>query len=120
MSGRTNSPAPRPIATSLSATAPASASRSSSARSKARRARMREEASADTPRTLPRTEETLEDYLAFFRAPDIREDRVWIARVADDVVGISVLSYPPVRGPVGTAWTATARSVRGRGVARAL
>ena len=82
--------------------------------------RMSEEASADTPRTLPRTEETLEDYLAFFRAPDIREDRVWIARVADDVVGISVLSYPPVRGPVGTAWTATARSVRGRGVARAL
>ena len=82
--------------------------------------RMSEEASQDTPRTLPRTEETLEDYLAFFRAPDIREDRVWIARVGEDIVGISVLSYPPVRGPVGTAWTATARSVRGRGAARAL
>jgi hypothetical protein len=82
--------------------------------------RMSEEASEDTPRTLPRTEETLEDYLAFFRAPDVREDRVWIARVADDIVGISVLSYPPIRGPVGTAWTATARSVRGRGAARAL
>jgi GNAT superfamily N-acetyltransferase len=33
---------------------------------------------------------------------------------------VSVLAYPPVRGIVGTNWTATARSVRGRGVARAL
>ena len=31
-----------------------------------------------------------------------------------------MLEYPPVRGVVGTAWTATARSVRGRGIARAL
>jgi hypothetical protein len=81
--------------------------------------RMSEEAARDTPRTLPRAEETLEDYLAFFRAPDIHEDRVWIARIGDDVVGISVLSYPPVRGPVGTAWTATAGAGRGRGAARA-
>ena len=28
--------------------------------------------------------------------------------------------YPPVRGVVGTEWTATARRVRGRGIARAL
>jgi len=32
----------------------------------------------------------------------------------------SVLGYPPVRGIVGTEWTATARRVRGRGIARAL
>ena len=35
------------------------------------------------------------------------------------VVGLSVLSYPPVRGIVNTSYTATARSVRGLGVARA-
>jgi RimJ/RimL family protein N-acetyltransferase len=82
--------------------------------------RMSEEASQDIPRTLPHVPESLEEYLAWFKAPDIREDRFWIARLGDDVVGVSVLSFPPVRGFVGTAWTATARSVRGRGVARAL
>ena len=65
-------------------------------------------------------EETLDDYMRWFRAPDIHEDRFWIAREGDDIVGISVLDYPPVRGIVGTAWTATARRVRGRGIARAL
>jgi len=34
--------------------------------------------------------------------------------------GVSVLSYPQVRGMPGTDRTATARSIRGRGVARAL
>src|SRR5439155_1064766 len=54
------------------------------------------------------------------RAPDMHEDRIWLAREGADVVGVSVLGYPPVRGVVGTAWTATARRVRGRGIARAL
>ena len=45
---------------------------------------------------------------------------MWLAREGEEIVGISVLAYPPVRGLVVTAWTATARSVRGRGVARAL
>jgi mycothiol synthase len=45
---------------------------------------------------------------------------MWFARRGDDVVGVSVLSYPQVRGVRGTDWTATARSIRGRGVARAL
>ena len=35
-------------------------------------------------------------------------------------MGISMLSYPPMRGVVVTDWTGTARKVRGRGVARAL
>ena len=38
----------------------------------------------------------------------------------DDLVGISFLSYPPVRGIVFTNWTGTARAARGRGIARAL
>ena len=38
----------------------------------------------------------------------------------NDIVGISQLAYPPVRGVVSTDWTGTARKVRGRGVARAL
>ena len=43
-----------------------------------------------------------------------------VARDGDDIVGISQLAYPPVRGVVSTDWTGTARKVRGRGVARAL
>ena len=45
---------------------------------------------------------------------------MWIAREGDDIVGISVLAYPPMRGNVWPDWTGTARKVRGRGVARAL
>ena len=82
--------------------------------------RMSEEAASDVPSTLGHIEETLDDFMRWLRTPGMHEDRVWVARVGDDVVGLSVLEYPPVRGVVGTAWTATARSVRGRGVARAL
>jgi len=78
------------------------------------------EAEHDVPSTLPVVEGTLDDYLRWFRAPNIREDRFWLAREGGRIVGVSVLGYPPVRGPVGTEWTATARSVRGRGIARAV
>src|SRR5437763_10885086 len=69
---------------------------------------------------MPRIPEAMESYVRWTRAPEIHSDRFWIARVDEEVVGVSVLGYPPVRGVVGTEWTATARSVRGRGVARAL
>ena len=79
-----------------------------------------EEAGDDVPTTIPRVPEAIEGYERWTRAPEIHRDRFWIARVGNEVVGVSVLGYPPVRGVVGTEWTATARSVRGRGVARAL
>ncbi|MDQ2951271.1 MAG: GNAT family N-acetyltransferase [Chloroflexota bacterium] len=82
--------------------------------------RLSEEASEDIPSTLPHVTESLEDYVDWLGAPDMHADRVWIARDGEAIVGISVLAYPPVRGLVVTAWTATARSVRGTGVARAL
>jgi GNAT superfamily N-acetyltransferase len=82
--------------------------------------RMSEEAGEDVPSTLGNVEETLDDFMRWLGTPGMHEDRVWIARKGDDVVGLSVLEYPPVRGVVGTAWTATARRVRGRGIARAL
>lgn len=78
------------------------------------------EAEKDEPKSLGEVDEALEDYVEWFDAPEMRRDRVWLARERGDVVGISCLGYPPVRGIVGTEWTATARSVRGRGIARAL
>ncbi len=82
--------------------------------------RMSEEAERDIPTTVPHVVWPLEAFLAFLRSPGLHEERIWVARVGDEVVGVSMLSYPPVRGVVETEWTATARSVRGRGVARAL
>ena len=79
-----------------------------------------EEAGDDVPTTVPRVPEAIDAYVRWTGAPEIHRDRFWIARLGDEVVGVSVLGYPPVRGIVGTEWTATARSVRGRGVARAL
>ena len=81
---------------------------------------MSEEAGQDVPSTLPRIPEPLEDFMSWLHTPGMHEDRVWIARDGDAVLGLSVLEYPPVRGIVSTSWTATARAARGRGVARAL
>lgn len=82
--------------------------------------RLSEEAGEDVPTTVPRTPEAVETYAQWVKAPGIHTDRFWLARVGGELVGVSVLEYPPVRGVVTTDWTATARSVRGRGVARAV
>jgi RimJ/RimL family protein N-acetyltransferase len=82
--------------------------------------RMSDEAEQDVPTTVPHTGTTWEVFEAWMRSPGLRPERQWIAREGDDIVGISVLAYPPTRGNVWTDWTGTARKVRGRGVARAL
>lgn len=82
--------------------------------------RMSDEAEADIPTTVPHIGTPWEVFEEWMRSPGLREDRQWIAREGDDIVGVSQLSYPPVRGHVETDWTGTARKVRGRGVARAL
>jgi GNAT superfamily N-acetyltransferase len=82
--------------------------------------RLSDEAEQDIPTTVPHTETTWEVFEEWQRSPGLREDRQWIAREGDDIVGVSQLSYPPTRGIVETDWTGTARRVRGRGVARAL
>jgi GNAT superfamily N-acetyltransferase len=56
----------------------------------------------------------------WFENPGVRRDRFWIAREGDDIVGMSVLEFPTSRNVPWTAFTGTARKVRGRGVARAL
>ena len=82
--------------------------------------RVSEEAVEDVPTTVPHVPEAMAGYVRWVNAPEIHRDRFWIARIGGEVVGVSVLAYPPARGVVSTEWTATARAVRGRGVARAL
>lgn len=82
--------------------------------------RMSDEAELDVPTTVPHVLVPMDEWMKWFDSPGLRQDRIWIARDGDDIVGISMLSYPPERGVVTTDWTGTARKVRGRGVARAL
>jgi RimJ/RimL family protein N-acetyltransferase len=79
------------------------------------------EADQDIPTTVPWRELSFDDWKEhWFSSPAIREDRFWIARLDDAIIGMSVLEFPVTRGVTWTAFTGTARRVRGRGVARAL
>jgi RimJ/RimL family protein N-acetyltransferase len=79
------------------------------------------EASDDVPKTVPWPVPTFEEWSRqMFEHPGHREDRIWLAREGDAIVGTSFIGYPPVVGIPWTSFTATARSVRGRGIARAL
>jgi len=82
--------------------------------------RMSDEAEVDVPTTVPHVIVAMDEFMKWFSSPGLKMDRIWIAREGDDIVGISMLAYPPVRGVVATDWTAMARKARGRGIARAL
>ena len=81
---------------------------------------MSEEAIHDIPTTVPYSGTSFDDFMKWMRSPGLHEDRIWIARDGDAILGVSILSYPPKRGVVATDWTGVARVGRGRGVARAL
>lgn len=81
---------------------------------------MSEEAIYDIPTTEPYPGMSFDDFMKWMRSPGLHEDRIWIARQGDAILGVSVLSYPPKRGVVSTDWTGVARAGRGRGIARAL
>ena len=79
------------------------------------------ESGHDVPHSVPEPDMTFDQWRRYwFENPAIREDRFWIAREGDDIVGCSILDCPVVRGVPWTAYTGTSRSVRGRGIARAL
>lgn len=75
----------------------------------------------DIPTTVPMHTMSFDEWhRLWFDNPGTRTDRFWIAREGDAIVGLSAIEYPPTRGRPWTAFTTTARSVRGRGIARAL
>ena len=75
---------------------------------------------SDVPTTVPAVPPPFDTFMKWFQEPGLRQDRFWIAREGERIVGLSVLSYPPERGNVWTEGTTVARSARGRGIARAL
>jgi GNAT superfamily N-acetyltransferase len=79
------------------------------------------ESEQDIPTTVPWRVLGFDDWKHhWFANPGVRADRFWIAREGDDIVGMSVLEFPITRNVPWTAFTGTARKVRGRGIARAL
>jgi GNAT superfamily N-acetyltransferase len=79
------------------------------------------ESTRDIPTTVPVTMPPLDEwYRNYFENPGVRKDRFWIARLGDDVVGMSLIEYPPGRGVPKTAYTGTSPRFRGRGIARGL
>jgi GNAT superfamily N-acetyltransferase len=74
----------------------------------------------DIPTTVPHPPESFESFMKWMSSPGLHADRLWVAREGQAIVGMSVLEYPPGVGNVWTDYTGTSRSVRGRGVARAL
>jgi GNAT superfamily N-acetyltransferase len=75
----------------------------------------------DIPSTVPIPRQPFGEWMrATFDDPGVREDRFWIALDGEAIVGLSYLQFPPVRGLPWTAFTATSKEVRGRGIARAL
>jgi GNAT superfamily N-acetyltransferase len=78
-------------------------------------------AERDVPSTVPIPTQPFNEWMrATFDDPGVREDRFWIACERGEIVGLSFLEFPPVRGLPWTAFTATSKDVRGRGIARAL
>ena len=78
-------------------------------------------AEQDIPSTVPIPRQPFDEWMRVtFDDPGVREDRFWIAREGEAIVGLSYLEFPPVRGLPWTAFTATSKEVRGRGIARAL
>ena len=79
------------------------------------------ESEMDIPRTVPWRVLSFAEWRRFWLGnPGIREDHFWIACEGGKIVGTSVLDCPVTRGIPWTAFTGTLRSVRGRGIARAL
>ncbi len=79
------------------------------------------ETTADIPTTVPIPVPTYDEWFRFyFENPQIRQDRFWIGRAGDAVVGMSIIKYPPGKGIPSTEFTATSPAFRGRGIARAL
>jgi GNAT superfamily N-acetyltransferase len=78
------------------------------------------EAEKDIPTSDTIVSDSFEYFMEWVESPNLHQDRFWIARDGDEVVGLSTLAFPVERGHVSTDFTCVARSHRGRGIARAL
>jgi GNAT superfamily N-acetyltransferase len=75
----------------------------------------------DMPHSSPILPQTLDDFMSRVESPSTPPARWWVALDGGgSPVAMSHLAYPPVRGPVWTAFTGCHPDFRGRGIARAV
>ena len=74
----------------------------------------------DVPRSVPALPNPKELFLKLLRMPGTLEDRFWVAELDGELVGMSYLRFPPVRGHVWTGFTASHPEHRGKGIAKAV
>ena len=74
----------------------------------------------DVPRSLPALANSKEMFLARISTPGVGPERIWVAELDGELIGLSYLRYPPVRGHVWTGFTASHPAHRGKGIARAV
>lgn len=79
-----------------------------------------EVARLDVPRSIPALPDPKELFLKWLRMPGVSEDRYWVAEFDGELVGVSYLRYPTLRGHVWTGFTASHPGQRGKGIARAV
>lgn len=78
-------------------------------------------ATKDVPTTVPIRMSGFDVwYRQYFENPGVRKETFWIARLGDEVVGLSLIEFPPERGVPSTWFTGVSARHRGRGIARAL
>jgi ribosomal protein S18 acetylase RimI-like enzyme len=78
-------------------------------------------ATKDVPTTVPIRMSGFETwYRQYFENPGVRKDTFWIARLDGEVVGMSLIEFPPERGVPSTWFTGVSARHRGLGIARAL
>jgi GNAT superfamily N-acetyltransferase len=78
-------------------------------------------ATKDVPTTVPIRMSGFETwYRDYFENPGVRKDTFWIARLDGEVVGMSLIEFPPERGVPSTWFTGVSARHRGLGIARAL
>ena len=73
----------------------------------------------DIPSSFPEPIPSFDSWRSKMSEPGIFEERIWTAWSADTLVSFSYLLFP-LAGDVWTGYTATRRSFRGRGIARAV
>ena len=81
---------------------------------------LNEAAVKDIPSSYPILPQTLDNFIDRMKAPDLLDDRLWLARHGNRPVAMSFLRFPPVRGHVWTGFTCSDPEYRGRGIARAV
>ena len=82
--------------------------------------RLNELCRLDMPRSIPALPNPKGLFMRWMGMPGITPERYWVAELDEELVAMSFMRYPPVRGHVWTGFTGSHPEHRGKGIARAV